>query len=125
MRRAPEYSELMSGIACSANVAWSAMEPTLAPGVPRDPQRRRPAHHGRRPPSRTWTFVSHATAEGGRWHTVRGNWRGGVMSEAREHNDPAASERWFRSLLMNISDTVSITDAEGRFLFTSGASSNL
>src|SRR3954463_12549131 len=30
MRRAPEYSELMSGIACSVNVAWSAMTRNLA-----------------------------------------------------------------------------------------------
>src|SRR6478736_7591876 len=47
------------------------------------------------------------------------------MSEAREHDGPAATERWFQSLLMNISDTVSITDAEGRLLFTSGAPTNL
>ena len=47
------------------------------------------------------------------------------MSAASDHNEHAASERWFRSLLMNISDTVSITDAEGRLLFTSGAPNNL
>jgi diguanylate cyclase (GGDEF)-like protein/PAS domain S-box-containing protein len=47
------------------------------------------------------------------------------MSEAEEHQGPSASERWFRTLLMNISDTVSITDADGRLLFTSGAPTNL
>ena len=47
------------------------------------------------------------------------------VEEASERNDPSASERWFRSLLTNISDTVSITDAEGRLLFTSGAPNNL
>ncbi len=47
------------------------------------------------------------------------------MSAAREGDQPASSERWFRTLLTNISDTVSITDAEGRLLYTSGSSSNL
>jgi diguanylate cyclase (GGDEF)-like protein/PAS domain S-box-containing protein len=47
------------------------------------------------------------------------------VSETSEHQAPVASERWFRSLIMRISDTVSITDAEGRLLFTSGAPNNL
>ncbi|MCU1372511.1 MAG: diguanylate cyclase/phosphodiesterase with and sensor(s) [Ilumatobacteraceae bacterium] len=47
------------------------------------------------------------------------------MAETSEPQAPVASERWFRSLLTNISDTVSITDAAGRLLFTSGAPNNL
>ena len=47
------------------------------------------------------------------------------MSEARDRDEAGASERWFRSLVMHISDTVSITDETGRLLFTSGAPSNL
>jgi diguanylate cyclase (GGDEF)-like protein/PAS domain S-box-containing protein len=48
-----------------------------------------------------------------------------IMSEARDRDEAGASERWFRSLVMHISDTVSITDETGRLLFTSGAPSNL
>jgi len=47
------------------------------------------------------------------------------MSEASKRTEPATSERWFRSLLTHISDTVSITDEHGRLLFTSGATNNL
>ena len=39
--------------------------------------------------------------------------------------EPTASGRWFRSLLSNISDTVSITDAQGELLFTSEADHHL
>ena len=45
--------------------------------------------------------------------------------DARDRGEPGASERWFRSLVMHISDTVSITDEEARLLFTSGAPNNL
>ena len=47
------------------------------------------------------------------------------MEEADDRSEPVMSERWFRSLLTNISDTVSLTDAEGRLLYTSGAPNNL
>src|SRR6478735_1465839 len=122
MRRAPEYSELMSGMACSANVAWSAMPRNLAAGshcrlLPVDHQAARPPRPDQHHPK---------TAEGGRWHTVRSeNTLEGVMGGTSERGEVAASERWFRSLLSNISDTVSITDGEGKLLFTSGIDNHL
>ena len=42
-----------------------------------------------------------------------------------QRSDLAASEQWFRSLLSNISDTVSITDRDGGLLFSSGAANGL
>ncbi|WP_426571027.1 sensor domain-containing protein [Aquihabitans sp. McL0605] len=47
------------------------------------------------------------------------------MGGTGERGEVAASERWFRSLLSNISDTVSITDGDGKLLFSSGTDNNL
>ena len=44
----------MNGIACSANVAWSAMTRNLAAALPQ-----------------VVPGAGQETAEGGRWHTVR------------------------------------------------------
>jgi diguanylate cyclase (GGDEF)-like protein/PAS domain S-box-containing protein len=47
------------------------------------------------------------------------------VSGPNEGNESTASGRWFRSLLSNISDTVSITNAQGELLFTSQADHHL
>jgi diguanylate cyclase (GGDEF)-like protein/PAS domain S-box-containing protein len=47
------------------------------------------------------------------------------MVGSRQSHEDGRSERWFRTLLQNISDTVSIVGADGQVLFTSRASTGL
>ena len=47
------------------------------------------------------------------------------MTERGDRQLLGRSPQWFESLLSNISDTVSITDADGNVTYTSGAGSNL
>lgn len=42
-----------------------------------------------------------------------------------DQDEATGSGRWFRSLLTNISDTVTLVDAETRVLFTTGAANNV
>jgi len=47
------------------------------------------------------------------------------MSGVREREGVAGSETWYRSLLTNISDSISLTDAHGRLLYTTGAATRM
>jgi diguanylate cyclase (GGDEF)-like protein/PAS domain S-box-containing protein len=47
------------------------------------------------------------------------------MSGLREHEETTGSDAWYRSLLTNISDTVSICDADTRLLYTTGAANQV